>query len=73
MGLIILFGISILGGFIKWPLFILAIILVFSYIIIDRKKLRCPSCGAFTNLDRLNYAKSHIYHCSHCGEIINIL
>ncbi len=68
----ILFGISLIGGFIKWPIFIIALILIVSYIILDRSKLRCPNCGGFTNLDRLNYAKRHVYHCSHCGERINI-
>jgi len=34
--------------------------------------LRCPHCGGFENLERLLYAKKHIYHCMHCGEIIKI-
>ncbi|MPM08950.1 hypothetical protein SDC9_55266 [bioreactor metagenome] len=71
--LIVLHGISIMGGFIKWPLFILAGIFMFSYIILDRHRLRCPNCGGFENLDRLNYAKKHVFHCRHCGERINIL
>ena len=71
-GLVVLIGISVVGGFIKWPLFILAGILMFSYIILDRHRLRCPNCGGFENLDRLSYAKNHVYHCRHCGERINI-
>jgi len=49
-----LIGISVVGGFIKWPLFIFAGIFMFSYIILDRHRLRCPNCGGFENLDRLS-------------------
>lgn len=71
--LILLFGITLIGGFIKWPLFIISAAFLFSYIILDRRKLRCPNCGGFENLDRLMYAKSHVFYCRHCGERINIL
>lgn len=70
--LIVLSGITLAGGFIKWPLFIIAAISILSYIVLDRKKLRCPNCGGFENLDRLMYAKNHVFHCRHCGEKINI-
>ena len=70
--LIVLFGITLVGGFIKRPLFFIAAIFILSYIILDRKKLRCPNCGGFENLDRLMYAKNHVFHCMHCGEKINI-
>jgi len=75
LGLIflVLFGITIVGGFIKWPLFILAGISLFSYIILDRKRLRCPNCRGYENLDRLIYANSHVFHCRHCGERIRIV
>ena len=71
-GLVVLIGVSEVGGFIKWPLFVLAGILTVSYILFDRQRLRCPNCGGFENLDRLSYANNHIYHCRHCGERINI-
>lgn len=71
-GLVVLIGISVIGGIIKWPLFILTGILTITYILFDRQRLRCPNCGGFENLDRLNYAKNHVYHCRHCGELINI-
>jgi len=71
-GLVVLIGISVVGGFIKWPFLILAGILTFSYILFDRQRLRCPNCGGFENLDRLSYAKNHVHHCRHCGERINI-
>lgn len=70
--LVVLNGISVVGGFFKWPLFILTGLLTFSYILFDRQRLRCPNCGGFENLDRLSYAKNHVYHCRHCGERINI-
>ena len=70
--LIVLSGITLAGGFIKWPLFFIAAIFILSYIVLDRKKLRCPNCGGFENLDRLMYAKNHVFHCMHCGEKINI-
>lgn len=70
--LIVLSGITLVGGFIKWPLFFIAAISILSYIVLDRKKLRCPNCGGFENLDRLMYAKNHAFHCMHCGEKINI-
>lgn len=70
--LVILFGVTMVGGFIKWYLFIFAAIFLFSYIVLDRKKLRCPNCGGFENLDRLMYAKNHVFHCKHCGARIDI-
>jgi len=72
VALAVLFGITIAGGCIKWPLFVFAAIFLFSYIVLDRKKLRCPNCGGFENLERLMYAKKHVFHCQHCGERINI-
>jgi DNA-directed RNA polymerase subunit RPC12/RpoP len=74
LGLIfgILFGIALIGGFIKWPVFILAGVLLIFYIILDKKRLRCPSCGGYENLDRLMYSKNHTFHCKHCGERIDI-
>lgn len=68
--LIVLSVFSFTYGFFKWPFFILTAILLFSYIALDRKKLRCPNCGGFENLERLSYAKSHVHHCRHCGKRI---
>lgn len=59
-------------GFFKWFFFIPAILLVICYFVYDSRYLRCPRCGTFTNLDRLLYAKTHVYHCHGCGEIIRI-
>lgn len=69
---VILFVITLIGGFIKWPLFILAGIFLIFYIILDNKRLRCPNCGGYENLDRLMYAKNHMFYCKHCGERIDI-
>ena len=71
-GLVVLIGVSVVGGFIKWPLFVLAGILTVSYILFDRQRLRCPNCGGFECLDRCSDANDQIYHCRHCGERINI-
>lgn len=70
--LIVLFGVTIVGGFIKWPLFIISTTSILTYVVLDRKKLRCPNCGGFENLDRLIYAKNHVSYCRHCGMRINI-
>lgn len=70
--LLVLFSLCMVMCFFKWLLFFPAIIFLNAYMLIDRKYLRCPRCSGFTNLDRLSYAKTHIYHCSHCGEIIEI-
>ncbi len=43
------------------------------YLALDRKQLRCPHCGGFTNLDRLLYARKHPYHCSRCGNRLEIV
>lgn len=73
VALVILSSITFVGGFSKWPLFIIAAISIISYVILDRKKLRCPTCGGFENLERLIAAKKHSFHCRHCGERLNIL
>ena len=67
-----LFSVSLVAGFFKWVLFIPAALFTIAYVLLDKKCLRCPHCSGFTNLDRLSYAKVHIYHCSHCGERIEI-
>jgi len=59
-------------GVTKWPFFILSAVFLFSYIRIDKKKLRCPNCGGFENIERLLSAKKRNYYCRHCGEKINI-
>lgn len=69
---IVLFAAFLVAGFFKWYLFIPAILAIISYIMIDRKLLRCSHCKGVTNLDRLFYARTHTYHCSHCGEVIHI-
>ena len=69
---VVLFSGTLVGGFIKWPLFILAGIFLIFYIVLDKKRLRCPNCGGYENLDRLIYAKNHIFHCRHCGKKLDI-
>ena len=69
---LLLFSVCVIAGFFLRPLFILAIIALLGYIWTDKKHLRCPRCGGFENLERLFYAKSHVYHCRHCGQIIKI-
>lgn len=69
---VILFVSTLIGGFIKWALFILSGVFLIFYIILDKKRLRCPNCGEHENLDRLMYAKNHTFHCKHCGDRIEI-
>ena len=69
---VIVFCICLIGRFFIKTLFVFAIVSLAGYILIDKKYLRCPHCGGFENLERLLYAKKHIYHCRHCGEIIKI-
>ena len=71
--LVVLSSITMVAGAFRWPLFIFSAILLVSYIVLDRKKLRCPNCGGFENLERLMYAKKHVFHCRHCGERINVM
>lgn len=69
---LIVFVVCLCIGFYKWIFFIPAAFALLGYVAIDRKCLRCPHCSSFTNLDRLSYAKKHIYYCNHCGERIEI-
>jgi DNA-directed RNA polymerase subunit RPC12/RpoP len=65
---VLLFVITFVAGIFYWIWFIISGIFLLSYIILDKKRLRCPECGGFENLDRLMYAKNHVYHCKRCGE-----
>lgn len=67
-----LFAVCLAAGFLNGIFFLPAIAFLIAYAILDRKHLRCPHCTAFTNLDRLSYAKSHVYHCHNCGKRIEI-
>ena len=69
---LVLFSLFLMASFFRWIFAIPAILFLIFYFVIDRKYLRCPNCSGFTNLDRLLYAKEHIYYCSHCGKIIDI-
>ena len=69
---VIVFCVCLIGGFFIKTLFVFAIVSLAGYVWIDKKYLRCPHRGGFENLERPLYAKKHIYHCMHCGEIIKI-
>lgn len=69
---LIMLSACLVGGCLNRLLFIPAVFFAAIYIIIDRRYLRCPNCGSFTNIDRLLYAKNHIYHCHGCGERITV-
>ena len=61
------------AGFLKhWLFFAAAALAAAGYVLIDRRFLGCPKCRAFINIDRLLYAKTHEFHCHHCGERIEI-
>lgn len=70
--LLILFAVGIIAGIFKWPFFIPAALALAGYCVLDKKCLRCPHCGGFTNLDRLGYAVNHEYHCARCGKQLEI-
>ena len=67
-----LFSVSFVAGFLNKLFLIPAAVLICIYFVIDRKYLRCPSCGAFINLDRLFYARNNVYHCHGCGNRITV-
>ncbi len=69
---VILFSLCLIAGSFHSLFFIFAALFLITYVLIDRKFLRCPHCSGFINLDGLIYAKTHIYHCSHCGKVIEI-
>ncbi|WP_188384994.1 hypothetical protein [Ornithinibacillus halotolerans] len=69
----VLFGVSFVAGIYYKFLLIFTGICLISYIILDKKKLRCPHCHSFENLDRLHYAKNNIHHCRRCGNRIVVL
>jgi late competence protein required for DNA uptake (superfamily II DNA/RNA helicase) len=72
-GLIVLSGLMLGLGMINWTLLIFAGICIVAYIILDKNKLRCPHCKGFENLERLMYAKNHVYYCRHCGKRLVIM
>lgn len=69
---LILCAICLSVGFFYCIFFLFAIMFLVVYYLIDKKYLRCPHCASFTNLDRLFYARKHIYHCHNCGKRIEI-
>ncbi len=42
---VVLSVVTLVGEFIKWPLFIFTGIFLISYIILDKHRLRCTNCG----------------------------
>ena len=69
---VIVFVVCLIAGVFFKPIFILAAVALAFYLYIDKRYLRCLHCGTFENLERLFYAKTHVYHCRHCGERIEI-
>lgn len=70
---VVLGGISFVIGIYYRFFLIFAGIFLISYIILDRKKLRCPNCEAFESLGWLMHAKNNIHYCRSCGERIVVL
>lgn len=71
--LFMLFFITLVGSMFNLYFLVFSLFFLISYIVLDKKKLRCPKCGGFENLDRLISSKKHANFCIHCGEKINIL
>ena len=69
---LVLFAIFIVIGFIIGLFLIPAFLFGIAYLLVDKKYLRCPNCGAFNNMDKLLYAKKNIYHCNKCGNVIGV-
>ena len=69
---VVLSVITFVIGIIKWPFFIISVVFISSYIVLDKKALRCPNCGGFENLERLSIAKKQDYYCRHCGKKIEV-
>lgn len=72
MGCVVAASIYVGLGCFYWPLFLAAGGFTIGYILVDRKYLRCPYCRGFINLDWLFYARNHEYHCSSCGNRVEI-
>ena len=64
--------VCLFAGFFEPICFIPAGALFLLYAVIDKKQLRCPCCCAFTNLDRLLYARRHEYHCACCVKRLRV-
>ena len=69
---LVLFAIFIMIGFIIGLFLIPAFLFGIAYLLVDKKYLRCPNCGAFNNMDKLLYAKKNTYHCNKCGNVIGV-
>lgn len=67
-----LFFITLIAGIFSLYFLIFSLVFLIAYIVLDKKKLRCPKCGGFENLDRLINSKKYSNYCTHCGEKINI-
>ena len=69
---VVVLAVCLMAGFFCKPLFLLAGIALAGYLWVDKQYLKCPKCCGYKNLDRLFYARNHLYHCRHCGELIKI-
>ncbi len=72
--LLCLFAILFMAGgmMMYMPLIYISFIPLLSALIFMLKKCKCPHCGKFENIDRLMYARKHVFHCRNCGKIIEI-
>ena len=68
-----LFGITLVLAMTMNPwIFIICFFLIFGYVILFHKVLRCPHCKRGESLWNLTYAISHPYYCRYCGHKIII-
>ena len=69
---LLVFVVCLIAAFAQWIFLIPTGVSLLSYVVIDRKFLRCPYCAGFLNVGDLLYARNHEYHCIHCGKRVQI-
>lgn len=67
-----IFSLSFIGGSFNVGLYLPSILSLMGIVYLTKTKLVCPHCGKREKLERLTRAKKQEYHCSHCGELIEV-
>lgn len=72
-GFLLVVGAAIMAGCLvppRWPFFLVAAAALAACLYIHWRYLRCPHCGTWENLERLQYAVRHPFHCRGCGRLL---
>lgn len=67
-----IFALFLMFGTMWMPMIVFSFFPLAVAVLLMIKNCRCPYCNTWENMDRLTYARSHIYHCRGCGQIIEI-